>query len=148
MAMCRAVLEAFEPWDACWCWRPGRHWEFSPGRDLGDEMQAFLQVRARAGAARIPATFPGALLLGKGERDLVLALMVLACYTSRNRDEDLYIVPDHCRQLALVCHHDDVHVECPNAGTMCSYVARMRDAGIELPTEMREPGAPPEWMKR
>ncbi len=146
-AMCRAVLDAFDPWDKCWCWRPGRHWGFPPGEHLGDEMRAFLRVRTRVRDARIPGMFPGAVLADRGEQDLLVALMVLACYTSWNPTHDVHVVPDHCQQIALVCHHDEVHVECPNAETVSRYVARMGAAGFELPTKARGAAPRPEWMR-
>jgi hypothetical protein len=61
--------------------------------------------------------------------------------------DDLFIVPDHGRQLINTDHHGVVHVACQETARLLQFIEHMTLGGYELPQDLPDATFKrPSWM--
>lgn len=97
-------------------------------------------------ALGVPSGWPGAIAFDAGDRDVLVAVLVMQVMEPV---EDLYVLPSHGTGFLRFSHHDVVHVSCAASQGIDSVVNAMSAAGYELPDEPPEATfKQPAWMRR
>jgi len=143
-ALFEDLLAGLEAWGTCVLWPTNSGWP-----SLHDGFKANDRVyNTILRLARINGPCEGSAVFSADERDILLAILV-AHMSIKQGFVDLFVVPDHGRQILHASHHDVVHVTCPNALSMNNFVQHMKAHHHELPE------APPdgtfksvEWTER
>jgi hypothetical protein len=88
--------------------------------------------------------------VNRSEREALVTLLFSTTVFGWSVNEDVYVVPDHARQILQTDHHHDVvHVSFPAHGDMEDWVAKMSEEGFDLPHD--PPDATfkrPSWMSK
>ncbi|MBA4191113.1 MAG: hypothetical protein C0467_24275 [Planctomycetaceae bacterium] len=138
-----SVLAGLDRWETGHLWpRPGR-WPTAAASSSPNELIRDVVLRG----AGVPNGWVGAIRYARHERAAVLAVMFAYLAFGWCSDDDLYLIPDHGRQVVQTDHHDVMHVECVNESRVSALVGHMQDAGYPLPAE--PPDATfrwPHWM--
>lgn len=135
-------LAGLDPWSDVILWPRAGSWP--AGRDA-ELTERVLGVILRG--AGVPSGWGGALRFAHRERDVVVAILFAFLTFGWCTDDDLFVIPDHGRQIIQTDHHGVVHINCGSESRVFDYVAHMAAAGYELPTE--PPDATfkwPAWM--
>ena len=83
----------------------------------------------------------------RDERETLVALLFSTTVFGWSVVEDVYVVPDHARQILKTDHHGVVHVDFGDPGDVDRWVSKMSESGFDLPNE--PPDATfkrPTWM--
>lgn len=128
------LLSGLDPWTAGYLWPLAGRWGVSH-RSGPNEGVRDVVLRG----AGIPNGWAGAVRFDRAELDAVVAVLFAAVTFGWCRDDDLFFLPDHGRQLVRTDHHDVLHAECMSERRVGELVAHMAAASYELPTEL------PDW---
>jgi hypothetical protein len=132
------ALEALDPWTSCWVYKRAAGWFSAEDEDQrGKVLQSI----------GIPAGSADVLSIDAGERaSLLLALLTQVGFGWKVTD-DVFVVPEHGRQLLWIDHAEAVFVLFRDAAAVESFVAAMAAAGFPLPSEPPNTSfAWPDWM--
>ena len=91
----------------------------------------------------IPEGFKGAIRCTQEERARLIGVVFTHMVFGWGTTDDLFILPDHARQILHTDHHDVIHVSFAEGAAISPFVAAMKGQGYELPTEL-----PDETFKR
>jgi len=138
------LLEGCKPWSSCFLWPRFGTWPATTA--LTGLSDSILNVILRG--VGIPEAWPGAIRFAPPDRPAVLAVVFFYLVFGGCVQDDLYLIPDHGRQILLTSHHDVVHVKFAEESRIESFVKHMSAAGYELPAELPdETFKRPAWMK-
>jgi hypothetical protein len=129
-----SVLGGLDPWSQVLLWPRSGTWPTTGGGSLNERVR---QVVLRG--AGVPAGWIGALQFQYHEADEVVAVLFAYLSFAWCTADDLFVIPDHGKQLVQTDHHGVIHVECGSEPRVAEFVAHMAAEGYELPT------APPDW---
>ena len=140
-----ALIDLLGNWQTCYVWRHLGRWPSPSNVDpLGINDAVELQILKGLG---LPLGTAAVAALGRDEREALVTLLFSTTVFGWSVGEDLYVVPDHARQVIRTDHHDVVHVDCAAAADLQHWVSRMAEEGFELPDEPPDPTfKPPKWM--
>jgi hypothetical protein len=130
--------------DSYCCWRHLGRWP--QGADLGSlndriEHQILSGIGLAVGSADIVE-------FCRGEIDRLITLLFSTTIFGWSVGGDLYVVPDHARQILQTDHHGVVHVSCRSGADMERFIAGMKADGFDLPDELPDGTFKmPKWMK-
>jgi hypothetical protein len=79
--------------------------------------------------------YDGAILLDRGEIEVLITLLFCAASFGDAAKDDLYVVPESAHMLLTVDHHKVVWGEFASGEDCMAYVGALHRHGIELPTE-------------
>jgi hypothetical protein len=134
------LLEGLDPWQACYVWPRGGRWNAADAdASAGDRVRA----RIVAGAG-VPAGRKGALLFERDETAALLTVLFAQAVFGWSVPDDLFLVPDHGRQIVWVEHHDVIHVDFADSARADALVEHMATKDYPLPrlTAARPPRRP------
>ncbi len=125
-----AFLLALDPWDYCMAWKRHPQWSYyAAGEEetlLDDQLWAALVHEGM-----VPRGHEGAVRFDRGEivrlGRLAWAHAMLAYCVSL----DLFIVPNHGKQILYIDHHDQLIVRAPDADALDAFVQRLIAQGIK-----------------
>ena len=121
------VLDGLDPWSLCYVWPRGGIWPDRPWEDRPADQVRRLLLQSIG----IPKGFGGALAFTPEERAAVLGIMSAEIMFGGNVDDDLFLVPDHGRQLLYLEHHDLIHVSFSEKDRMMAFENHMLAEGYE-----------------
>jgi hypothetical protein len=140
----QSLLDGLDPWFACYVWPRDGEWPVALEEDDVAERVRGLIV---AGAG-VPAGFAGAVRFTSAEADRLAAVVFAHLTFGWSVPDDLFIIPDHARQLLQTDHHDVVHVEFAEEGRVAPYIEHMKRKGYDLPAELPDwTFRKPDWMR-
>ena len=138
------ILNTLDPWEYLTVCKQGcTGW-------YDDDEGIIHQVRNQiASLSEVPKDFQGALRFTKDEQTPLTTLLFNQLLFGWCMWDDVYIVPDHARQIVTTSHHDVVHVTFKDPKRVSEYVGKMKKAEFPLPTEVPDGTFKiPHWMKK
>lgn len=140
-----SLLDLAGDWESCFCWRHLGSWPKvpDPGR-LNDriEHQILSGIGLAIGSADVVE-------FRRNEIDRLITLLFSTTIFGWSVGEDLYVVPDHARQIIQTDHHEVIHVSCRSAVDMERFIAGMKGIGFDLPEEIPDATfKTPKWMEK
>jgi hypothetical protein len=138
------LLTLLEPWESIYVWKHMGSWNVAvKGERLNDDVQAILY--RGAGLTENNAD----ILIFKNTELAELAVIIFnQLVFGWHVGDDIYIIPEHGRQMIKTDHHDAVHVSFRDFASMKKYVEAMADAGFALPDDLPdETFKKPDWMQ-
>ena len=128
-----AVLDGLGPWAACDLWPRGgwRGVADDPGRPADQSLHGWMYR-----GAGVRADHRGAIRYAVAERPALTAAMFAAAAFGMSVAHDVFVVPDHGRQMVMVDHHDAVHVSFADPSGVAPFVAHMADRRFPLPDDV------------
>jgi hypothetical protein len=87
-------------------------------------------------AAGVRPGWEGAIRYSRDEELQVIGIVAVQLMFGSGTYDDLFAVPDHGRYFIQTDHHGVVHVSAAEQRGIEAFAARMRAAGLELPTEL------------
>lgn len=136
-------LQGMDPWTHCYVWPRHGRWPNSKKSQYPTEGVRDITFRG----AGVPDGWEGAVRFNQDEKDAVIAITFVQLAFGWSTPDDLFIIPDHGRQLIQTDHHDVVHVTCLDEERALRFVEFMSDAGYELPTDVPDRTfRRPSWM--
>lgn len=130
-----SFLAALDSWNAVYLWPRAGTWPPAvPTGSLDEQVRAVI-LRG----AGVPPAWHGALRFSGRESDAVVAIVFAYLTFGWCTDDDLFLIPDHGRQLVQTDHHHVIHVQTRSESRALEVVARLAADGYELPTD------PPDW---
>jgi hypothetical protein len=130
--------------DSYFCWRHLGSWPETPdpGR-LNDRIEH--QILSGIGLAIGSADL---VEFRREEIDRLITLVFSTTIFGWSVGEDLYVIPDHARQILQTDHHGVIHVSCRLAEDMGRFVAGMKSKGFDLPEALPDATfKTPKWME-
>jgi hypothetical protein len=140
-----SFLAGIDKWSSGFIWPRAGHWPAYG--EIGADGEGIRQVVLQG--AGVPAGWKGALRFDHADTPAVTAILFIYLAFGWCVDDDLFVIPDHARQILQTDHHDVQHVECQSEERIRAFVDHMAGEGYELPV------APPDgtfrqpaWMGR
>jgi hypothetical protein len=140
-----SILKALDPWESCRVLKRVGSWSYA---EDGEGQDLVLE------SIGIPEGFGGSVEFLASEGATLLLLLVTQLAFASNPGDDLWVVPDHGRQVIFTDHDGAVHLLFAAPEHMGSFVEAMRENGFPLPDEppnesLRWPNwmgpKPPDW---
>ena len=140
----KTILDALDAWDSAYVWKRLGGWAFAArGKDLNEDVQAVIY-----GGIGIGDKDSHILQFNKGELIQLVTLIFNKLVFGWNVEDDLYVIPDHGRQIVQTDHHKAVHVSFSDEATVRKFVDKMAEEGFALPKDPPdETFKRPDWMK-
>lgn len=133
-----ALLSALDAWETCSVLKREGGWTYTHEQD---------GRRPLLDALGIPESQEPALEVGAAESPALLLLIMTQLAFGWCAHDDLWLVPDHGKQVFFTDHHGVIHVEFQQPRSVAGFVERMSAAGFELPTEPPDESFRwPAWM--
>jgi hypothetical protein len=140
-----SLLDLMGDWQTCHAWRHLGTWpdakKINPAR-INDavEFQILKGLELPLGTAAVVE-------FDRHERESLVTLLFSTTVFGCSVGDDLYIVPDHARQLLQTDHHDVIHVSFPAGADLQRWVAKMSEEGFDLPDDVPDQTFKrPSWM--
>ena len=140
----QTILSALDPWESVYVWKHMGSWFTSiKGERLNDDVQAVIYR-----GVGITENNADILKFNGNELEELVALIFNQLVFGWHVGDDLYIIPDHGRQMIKTDHHDVVHVSVRDQSIMEKFINKMAAKGFELPEDIPdETFKRPDWMK-
>jgi hypothetical protein len=137
------VLAGLDPWEICCLWPRGGRW-----RDPRPARNRTAEIRSRVTyGLPVPDRFEGAVEFVPHEVEQLGAWVLRMIREGCCVRDDLFIVPDHGRQLINTDHHGVVHVACQETARLLQFIEHMTLGGYELPQDLPDATFKrPSWM--
>lgn len=138
------ILAALDPWESMYVWKHMGSWFRSiKGEKLNDDVQAVIYQ-----GIGITENNADILKFTRNELAELVTLTFNQLVFGWHVGDDLYIIPDHGRQIIKTDHHDVVHVSFRGQSTMERFINAMAAKGFELPGDIPDGTFKrPDWMK-
>lgn len=132
------LIDLMGDWQTCYVWRHLGDWpdpKHIEPRRINDAVE--LQILKGLG---MPLGTGAVVQFAHDEREALVTLLLSTTVFGWSMGEDLYVVPDHARQILQTDHHDVVHASFADPKHDLEFwVSKMSEKGFELPDE------PPDW---
>ena len=137
------LLDGMDAWGSCHVWPRGGLWPSAHRHEqVGDRVRRLI-----LSAAGIPEGFSGAVRFDAADLDRLVTVAFAYLSFGWNVRDDLFIIPDHARQLLHADHHDVIHVEFADEPGVAPFVHHMQQKGFPLPEDPPDPTfKTPDWM--
>ena len=141
----KSLVDLMGDWRTCHVWRHLGRWpvpkHVSPRR-INDSVE--LTILRGLG---LPLGTEEVVSFAHDERDALVTLLFSTTVFGWSAGQDLYLVPDHARQVLQTDHHDAAHVLFSNPGDLDRWVTGMSAAGFDLPADLPDATFKrPAWM--
>jgi len=131
-------------WQSCYTWRHMGSW---PQSVVAERVNDVVERRILEGLG-VPLGTNAVVEFPRSEYDTLVTLLFSTTIFGWSVGEDLYVVPDHGRQLLKTDHHGVIHVSFRTEESLNECVEEMARRGFPLPKEVPDPTfKQPEWMK-
>jgi hypothetical protein len=135
-----SLIDLMEDWQTCYVWRHLGSWPDPTHVNLrsttGINDAVELVILKGLG---IPLGTKTVVEFAREEREALVTLLFSTAVFGWSSRHDLYVVPDHARQIIQTDHHDVVHASFPDVKGVESWALQMSKKGFDLPDE------PPDW---
>jgi hypothetical protein len=118
-AFAKHVLAGMDPWSTCHLWPAGGRWSVAP------------PLPTVPGGLAVRAGYDGAIVFSKQDRKALLETLSALAKAAFGSEDDLYIVPDHGRQMVFWSHHDLIHVGFVEKEGAKAFEIHMTEQGYE-----------------
>ena len=140
-----SLLELLGDWHTCYVWRHLGSWP-DPNDIDGQRVNDVVELRILQGLG-LPLGTADIVTFERSELDALITLLFSTTIFGWSVGEDLYVVPDHARQVLQTDHHGVIHVSFRDSGDVGHWVSEMAQKGFELPEELPdETFKRPSWM--
>ena len=141
-----SLIDLMGDWRTCYVWRHSGSW---PDPKLVNSLRVnnLVELRILDGLG-LPLGTAAVVEFDRSERDSLITLLFSTTVFAWSSGQDLYVVPDHARQILKTDHHGVVHVWFPAGGDLEHWVSKMSEKGFDLPTELPDQTFKrPPWMR-
>lgn len=139
-----SLLELMGEWERCYVWRHLGRWPDASRMEerINDRVEATILE-----GLGIPMGTADVVVFGREELDALVTLLFSTTIFGWSVGEDLYVVPDHGRQILQTDHHGVVHVTFRYPEEVKVWERELAARGFALPKELpdatfKRPG----WM--
>lgn len=140
------LLSSMDAWDHLIICKKGATGWYSSDETTGIIDAVHDQIIASTG---IPKDFVGATHATHDDLSIILTLLFDQLLFGWCQWDDVYVIPDHAKQIIMTSHHDVVHVGFCDPARVESFVAALAAGGFLLPDEPPdETFKTPEWMPK
>jgi hypothetical protein len=139
------LVDLMGDWQTCYVWRHLGSWP-EPNRIDPRRINDAVELLILKGLG-IPLGTGAVVQFSRDEREALVTLLFSTTIFGWSVGEDIYVVPDHARQILQTDHHDVVHASFAELRDLERWVSKMSEEGFKLPTE--PPDATfrrPAWM--
>lgn len=122
----QTILGQLDPWEFVFVWKHMGSWKLKiEGERLNDDIQTVIY-------RGIGLQDDNADILGFNKKELpeLIALIFIQLVFGWHVGDDLYIIPDHGKQMIKTSHHDVVHVSFREEETLRVFVNKMVEKGF------------------
>jgi hypothetical protein len=142
-----SLIDLMGDWQTCYVWRHLGSWP-APKRIDPRRINDAVELRILKGLG-LPLDTAAVVEFERSERDALVTLLFSTTVFGWSVGEDLYVVPDHGRQILQTDHHDVVHVSFSAGGDPGHWVSKMSQEGFDLPDDVPDATFKrPSWMGR
>lgn len=139
-----SILDTIDDWTSVFIWKNMGSWNTKIAKErLNDDIQSIIYrgIGIQDGSCDIYE-------IKYNEIVEVVALIFNQLIFGWCVSDDLYIIPNHGKQIIKTSHHDVVHVYFKNQSKMDSFIATMEENGFKLPVEIPDSTfSRPSWIK-
>jgi hypothetical protein len=140
-----SLIRLMGDWQDCFAWRHMGGWP-DPTRVDQSQINDVVELRILEGLG-IPVSTADAVKFNRDELSSLITLLFSTTIFGWSVGEDLYVVPDHARQILEVSHHDVIYVVFRDPNEIERWVSGMSEDGFDLPTDPPDPTFKrPPWM--
>lgn len=137
------ILSGLEAWNTCYVWPRGGQWVDDRERDRIKD-QVYAAILQGAG---VPLGERCALRFSANELDRLVTLVFARLVFGWSVPDDVFIIPDHGRQIVQTDHHDVVHVRFRDGAMLGGFIEHMASEKYLLPEEPPDGTFKrPDWM--
>src|SRR5581483_7897100 len=140
-----SLIDLMGDWQTCYVWRHLGNWpdpKHIDARRINDAVELLILK-----GLGLPLGTGAVVEFARNEREALVTLLFSTTVFGWSVGEDLYVVPDHARQILQTDHHNVVHASFADTEDLERWTSRMSKKGFELPRE--PPDATfkrPAWM--
>ena len=139
------ILDSLDPWQYLILCKQGATGWYEVGESTGVIEDVHDQILVSTG---VPRDFQGAIRFEPSEKPLILTLLFNQLLFGWCVWDDVYVIPDHARQIVKTSHHDVVHVDFNDPSRIAAFAKRMSEEKFELPQEVPDGTFKiPHWMR-
>jgi hypothetical protein len=140
-----ALLELLGDWQICYVWRHLGSWPDTASVDA-ERANDVVESRILQGLG-LPLGTSDIVAFDRTDVAALVTLLFATTIFGWSVGEDLYVVPDHARQLLQTDHHGVIHVSFRDVGDIEYWVSEMARNGFDLPHDLPdETFKRPSWM--
>jgi hypothetical protein len=140
-----SLIDLMGDWQTCYVWRHLGSWpdlKHIDPRRINDAVEPLI-----LNGLGLPLGTGAVVQFSRDEREALVTLLFSTTVFGWSVGEDLYVVPDHARQILQTDHHEVVHASFAVPSDLERWVSKMSEEGFDLPHE--PPDATfnrPAWM--
>ena len=140
-----SLIDLMGDWQTCYVWRHLGSWpdpKHIDPRRINDAIEMLILK-----GLGLPVGTGAVVAFDRSEREALVTLLFSTTVFGWSVGEDLYVVPDHARQILQTDHHDVVHVSFSAGAELERWVSKMAEEEFDLPND--PPDATfkrPAWM--
>ena len=126
-----SLIDLMGDWQTCYIWRHLGGWPDPAGIDprrINDAVEMLILQ-----GLGLPLGTGAVVAFDRTEREALVTLLFSTTVFGWSVGEDLYVVPDHARQILKTDHHDVVHVSFSAGEDVKSWVSKMSQERFNLP---------------
>jgi hypothetical protein len=139
------LIDLMGDWKTCYVWRHLGRWP-NPAHVNHKRIADAVELLILKGLG-LPLGTREVVAFDRSEREALITLLFSTTIFGWSVGDDLYVVPDHARQILQTDHHDVVHVSFADGHDVQHWVAKMFEEGFDLPSELPDATfKPPTWM--
>jgi hypothetical protein len=132
-------------WQMCYVWRHLGRWPDPNTVDVR-RVNDVVECRILQGLG-VPLGTADVVIVERSELPTLTTLLFSTTVFGWSVGEDLYVVPDHGRQVLQTDHHEVVHVSFRDAREIDHWVSEMAQRGFDLPEDVPDSTFKrPSWM--
>jgi hypothetical protein len=140
-----SLLELMGEWQTCYAWRHLGSWPV-PGSVDTRRMNDSVELRILKGLG-MPLGTADVVVFTFNDFDALVTLLFSTTIFGWSVGEDLYVVPDHARQVLETDHHGVIHVSFRAPEDIGHWISEMSQRGFDLPDELPDATFKrPSWM--
>jgi hypothetical protein len=141
-----SLIRLMGDWQTCHVWRHLGSWP-APSSVRQERINDVVELRILQGLG-LPLGTTDIVEFQRAEFDSLVTLLLSTTVFGSSVGQDLYVVPDHARQILKTDHHDAIHVSFRDAAEVQSWISRMAELGFRLPDELPDSTFKrPPWMR-
>jgi hypothetical protein len=138
------ILDSIDPWEELFIWKHMGSWDLEiHGEDTSDDLQALMYK-----GAGIDQSHADIIRFDKTEVINITAIIFNQLVFGWHVGDDIYIIPDHGRQIIKTSHHDVVYLNFKEEERLNQFIRKMAECGFTLPDKIPDGTfKKPDWMK-
>lgn len=128
-----SLIELMGDWQTCYVWRHLGRWP-DPNCVNRRRVDNVIELCILKGLG-LPLGTAAVVAFDRSELDALITLLFSTTVFGWCVGQDLYVVPDHARQILKTDHHDVIHVSCRDGDDLARWAAEMAKRKFDLPEE-------------